>query len=194
MKKTYIFIIIPIIVLLSILECTKRPDVTKEEANFFAGAVLFKFYDSNYSDKFETIKRIKPVINSYGLQYNYDNRTAATDTPLIIIATAAYLFDGNDTDAIYNSTRNGTLAGIGSNPDYTFKEKDYYKYGDESKIYEIYNQKEPIGSYFILKKENAVYDYYLSGVYIDDPKIWESIIAGKVDKFLKYCKTRARNL
>lgn len=127
----------------------------------------------------ETREKIRYIDDSEELNYEFDS--GADDEPWISV-TVSWEKTAKDADMVYGMGWSAQMlvfnaydSGIDAEED-----NDYYSAGDRSRFAFLTYEDHRTGNMLVVQKGRTVYNFSLTGFYIDDPEIWHDLFDARI--------------
>jgi hypothetical protein len=184
MKKNFFGLLILIAITMS---CAKSEPISAAEKALLL--TVEDFADLGI-EKFDPGRGIfakeKNIDRSQELNYEYESDSSAGETPFYLYCSISLEKSKSDTSLTQSAQKIGLLigfkkSGVKEKPLVTFP-----KYGDQSSMGLLEKDARPIGNVFMMVSGNKNYFLVFSGLFIDDPQVWNKVFGPKKELFEKF--------
>lgn len=168
--------------------CGSEQSVTEEDKTIFLRAGDFAGFGYRYRnvETYETFSKTRHFDGSHELTYRFDTPESERERPLHIYISVS--IERRESDAILSqkAQRLGLLVGFRSEGAEERELAASFPYGDEARLALLIKNDQPIGNTFTLRDKERTYLLVLSGLYFDDPALFEEMVGPKVQRFAVY--------
>ena len=194
MKNT---IKIPLIILASILGIVaaiglagfayvyfaQEQEISEYDRDLLISPVQLEDYFSDFKAVHSDIeyKKVKYIDGELELQMDYDNEDETQPYMSVVVTKSRKASDALSTYYIAWTTHIALYNAYDSNFE-VLEDNEFFSLGDRSRFAVINYNNEPLGNRFVFMQDKTVYEFTLTGFYIDDPDIWQKLFADKLEQ------------
>jgi hypothetical protein len=172
----------------SMAACGSEEPVSTEDKEIFLRAAEFARFGFRYDnvDALETFSKVRNFDGTYQLTYQFRTPEGETDRPLYIHVSVAVERRASDAMMAQKAEKLGLLIGFQSEGAEEREVPGTYPYGDDAKLSLIVKGENPIGNIFTMRDGGKTYLLVVSGLYFDDPALFNKVIGPKAQRFAAY--------
>ena len=177
-----------LLVVCGLAACGSEEPVSAEDKEILLRAVEFARFGFRYDnvEALETFSKVRSFDGTYQLTYQFGAPEGETGRPLYIFVSVSIERRASDAMIAQKAEKLGLLIGFQSEGAEEREVPGTFPYGDDARLSLIVKGENPIGNIFTMRDGAKTYLLVVTGVYFDDPALFNRIIGPKAQRFAAY--------
>jgi len=125
--------------------------------------------------------KVKYIDGELELRMDYDNDDESQPYMSVVVTKSHKASDALSTYYIAWTTHVALYNAYDSNFE-VIEDNEFFSLGERSRFAVINYSGEPLGNRFVFMQDKTVYEFTLTGFYIDDAKIWQELFTDKLER------------
>ena len=164
------------------LYTAKEQEISEHDRDLIINPVQLESYFSDYKAIHSDIKysKVKYIDGELELRLDYDNEDEEQPYMSVVVTKSRKASDALSTYYIAWTTHIALYNAYDSNFE-VVEDNEFFSLGERSRFAAINYSGEPLGNRLVFMQDKTVYEFTLTGFYIDDPEIWQELFADKLE-------------
>lgn len=132
-----------------------------------------------------TLNKVKYLDGAVELSMEYDVEDDEQPYVSVVVTRTRKKSDALSTYYLAWTAQNAVFNAYDSGFD-VVEDNEFFNLGDRSRFAFVKYESYPVGNRFVFLQDKTVYEFTLTGFYIDQQQIWEDLFAGKLEQLKKF--------